>query len=182
MASRRDIPPQGFIYQTNFLSDAEERNLVTRIGELRLKEFEFQGYLAKRRVISYGWQYDFNGDSLNETAELPAFLSNLRDRSAALAGIPAESLTHALVTEYRPNTPIGWHRDKAVFDEVIGVSLLSACTFRLRRKTGSRWERYSLTLEPRSVYVLRGEVRDQWEHSIPPVRDLRYSVTLRSLR
>ncbi len=91
-------------------------------------------------------------------------------------------MPHALITEYGPGAAIGWHRDKGVFSDVIGVSLLSPCTFRLRRRVGSSWERYSLIAEPRSAYLLRGEARTAWEHSIPAVETLRYSVTFRSLR
>ena len=182
MAAKRTTPPEGFEYRPDVLDEAEERELVERIKGLRLKEFEFHGYLARRRVISYGWHYDFGGETLNEASEIPDFLLPLRGRIAELAGISPKRLSHALITEYRPGTPIGWHRDKAVFDEVIGVSLLSPCTFRLRRKDASGWERYSLQLEPRSMYVLRGEVRNLWEHSIPAVPETRYSVTFRSLR
>ncbi len=175
-------PPEGFRYQTEVLPLEEERELVERIRELPLKEFEFHGYLGKRRVIYYGWRYDFDKERLAQIEEMPAFLLGLRGRVAAFANLSAEDLPHALVTEYSPGTQIGWHRDKGVFEDVIGVSLLSACNFRFRRKVGSAWERYSLTVEPRSIYLLRGAARTDWEHSIPAVDALRYSITFRSLR
>ena len=106
----------------------------------------------------------------------------MRNAAASFAGLRPEQLPHVLVTEYTPGTPIGWHRDKAVFEDVIGISLLSPCTFRFRRKSGNAWERYKLHLQPRSVYLLRGPARTQWEHSIPAVDSLRYSITFRSLR
>ena len=180
--SRSTEPPDGFRYQVNVLPPAEERGLVERIQELPLKEFKFHGYVGKRRVISYGWHYDFGEGRLQPAEEMPVFLLNVRARAADFAGLSPEELPHALVTEYGPGAAIGWHRDKGVFGDVVGVSLLSPCNFRLRRKTGSTWQRYSVTVEPRSAYLLRGIVRTEWEHSIPAVDALRYSITFRSLR
>lgn len=174
-------PPEGFRYQADVLPPDEERQLVEHIGKLPLKEFEFHGYVGKRRVISYGWHYDFTDRKLYEADPIPAFLHSVRDRAAAFAGIAPGELSHALVTEYSAGATIGWHRDKGVFDDVIGVSLLSPCVFRLRRKAGAKWERYSLTAEPRSAYLLRGPSRTEWEHSIPAVDSLRYSITFRTL-
>lgn len=175
-------PPEGFRYQAELLPPGEERELVDHIRQLPLKEFEFHGYVGKRRVISYGWHYDFGERKLSQTEEMPSFLHPVRERAAAFAGLAAEDLPHPLVTEYGPGAAIGWHRDKGVFGDVIGVSLLSPCVFRLRRKAGSKWERYSLTAEPGSVYLLRGVSRTEWEHSIPAVDELRYSITFRTLR
>ena len=175
-------PPEGFLYQADVLPPEEERGLVEHIRELPLKEFEFHGYVGKRRVLSYGWHYDFGERTLRQTDEIPGFLLPLRERAAAFAGVAPGDLPHALVTEYGPGAAIGWHRDKGVFGDVIGISLLSPCVFRLRRKAGSKWERYSLTAEPRSAYLLRGASRTEWEHSIPAVDALRYSITFRTLR
>lgn len=175
-------PPEGFRYQAEVVPAEEERELVEQFRQLPLKEFEFHGYVGKRRTLSFGWHYDFGEERLQQTDQIPMFLRKLRERAAAFAELQVEDLPHALVTEYSPGTAIGWHRDKGVFDEVVGISLLSPCNFRLRRKTASGWERYSLTAEPRSAYLLRGPVRTQWEHSIPAVEALRYSVTFRSLR
>ncbi len=113
---------------------------------------------------------------------MPAFLSNIRARAARFAGLPGADLQQVLVTEYRPGAAIGWHKDRSVFGEVVGISLLSACLFRLRRKAGAGWERASLRLEPRSAYLLRGCARTHWEHSIPAVAELRYSLTFRNLK
>ena len=175
-------PPSGFLYQKNIVSLDEEAELVGHVKKLPLKEFEFQGYLAKRRTTSFGWHYKFGKETLEPASPIPDFLLSLRERAAALAGASPEDLPHVLITEYSPGTPIGWHRDKAVFEDVIGVSLLSRCLFRLRRKTPDGWERYTQILDPRSCYILRAEARTDWEHSIPEVDALRYSITFRSLR
>ena len=174
--------PGGFRYRPDLLDPGEERRLVERIRDLPFTAFEFQGYLARRRVVSYGWHYSYDERSLHRAEAIPDFLLGTRERAATFAGLTAEALAHALVTEYSPGTPIGWHRDKKVFGDVIGISLLCSCIFRLRRKTGSTWERYSLTVEPRSAYLLSGSARAEWEHSIPPVGELRYSITFRSMR
>src|SRR5215204_2876672 len=166
---RRSIPPIGFLYEEELITPHEETELIAEIKKLPLKEFEFHGYLGKRRVKSFGWHYDFADASLNLAAAIPEFLLPVRERAAAFAGLTANDFPHILVTEYSPGTPIGWHRDKAVFEDVVGISLLSSCLFRLRRKTEGGWERSTINLEPRSAYLLRGPVRADWEHSIPPV-------------
>lgn len=182
MAKKSQNSPEGFRYQTDILSAEEERGLVAQISILPLKEFEFHGYIGKRRTLSFGWHYDFGDSKLRQTQELPAYLLPLRERAASFVELAAQELPHALVTEYGPGAAIGWHRDKGAFDEVVGISLLSPCNFRFRRKAEATWERYSLTVQPRSVYLLRGESRTIWEHSIPGVDALRYSITFRSLR
>lgn len=179
--SEPPLPP-GFRYESDLISVDEERAVAERFADLPFTEFEFQGYRGKRRVVSFGWQYDFTHARLQRVEDIPEFLLPMRDRAAAFAGIAARDLQHVLLTEYGPGAPIGWHRDRGVFAEVVGVSLLSPCTFRLRRKAGEKWERVSVVLEPRSAYLLAGRSRTEWEHSIPPVEQLRYSVTFRNLK
>lgn len=175
--------PEGFRYAPDLLSPAEERELVRHVGALPFAGFEFHGFVGKRRVVSFGWQYDFNEHRLREAHDLPAFLLPLRDRAAAFAGLGSDGdFRHAVVTEYAPGAGIGWHRDKAVFGRVVGVSLGSPCTLRFRRRRGTGWDRTSGTVEPRSAYLLAGPARDEWEHSIPAVDQLRYSVTFRDVR
>lgn len=174
--------PEGFRYQPDVITAAEEEALLREVRALSFREFEFQGYVGKRRVVSFGWRYDFNERTLHRAADIPSFLLELREGAAAFAGVHPDTLQQVLVTEYDAGAAIGWHRDKAVFGDVVGISLLAPCTFRLRRKAGDRWERVSLTAEPRSAYLLRGPSRTEWEHSIPPVATLRYSVTFRNLR
>ena len=174
--------PEGLRHQPDLLTADEERALAGAFAGLSFKPFEFQGWLGKRRVVFFGWRYDFNDRALGPTEPIPDFLLPLREKAAAFMGLPSERLPHALITEYAPGAAIGWHRDRPEFAEVVGVSLLSPCTFRLRRRQGTKWERASFVAAPRSAYVLQGPARTEWEHSIPAVEQLRYSVTFRSLR
>jgi alkylated DNA repair dioxygenase AlkB len=181
-SSRREAMPEGFGYQPDLISQDVERALIAELGGLPFKEFEFRGYRGKRRVVSFGWRYDFNSSKLDRVDDIPAFLLPVREAAARFAGLSPSQLRHVLVTEYGPGAPIGWHKDRAVFGDVVGVSLLSPCLFRFRRKNGAKWERRSFTAEPRSAYLLRGASRTEWEHSIPPVEGLRYSITFRNLK
>jgi alkylated DNA repair dioxygenase AlkB len=182
MVKKAQVPaPEGLRYQTDILQVDEERDIVDHIRELPLKEYEFHGFIAKRRVIYYGWQYDSNESRLKQTEQIPDFLKKLRERAAYFASLATEDLTLAQVIEYRPGAAIGWHRDSSVFGDIIGISLLSPCGFRFRRKTGATWERYELITEPRSIYLLRGPSRNEWQHSISPLVALRYSIIFRSL-
>jgi alkylated DNA repair dioxygenase AlkB len=174
--------PDGFRTAPDVIGSADEERLIAAFANLPFKEFEFHGFLGKRRVVSFGSRYDYKDSTLKDAEPIPPFLLPLRERAAAFAGLAPERLQHALVTEYQKGVSIGWHRDKPDYGDVIGVSLLSPATFRLRKKRGAGWERASLRLEPRSIYLLRGPAREQWEHSIPAVDALRYSVTFRSLR
>ena len=173
--------PEGLRYRARLLAPDEETTLVSMFEGLPFQAFEFQGFLGKRRVVSFGWRYDFNGGGLQKTQAIPAFLLPMRERAAAFAELPASSLAQVLLTEYRPGAAIGWHKDRSVFGDVVGISLLSAATLRMRCKSGRGWRRALLKLQPRSAYHLRGPVRTQWEHSIPAVERLRYSITFRTL-
>jgi alkylated DNA repair dioxygenase AlkB len=176
------VLPEGMRYAPALLPREEEQALLDELPKLPFKEFEFHGFLGKRRTVSFGWRYSFDGSGLAKAQAIPDFLRPVRERAAAFAGLAPDALEHALLIEYGPAAAIGWHRDRPVFGDVIGISLLSPCTFRLRRKLGSKWERRSFTAEPRSAYLLRGPARDAWEHSIPPLATLRYSITFRTLR
>lgn len=178
----RPSTPEGFKYQSEMLMPETEGLLLGEIRNLPFRDFEFHGYTGKRRVVSFGWRYDFNERLLRKADDIPAFLLPLRESAARFAELEPDVLRHVLVTEYSEGAPIGWHRDKAEFGEVIGVSLLAPCVFRLRRKIGETWERVSIIAEPRSMYLLSGPSRTEWEHSIPPVEALRYSVTFRAVR
>jgi alkylated DNA repair dioxygenase AlkB len=174
--------PSGLVYAPGFVDAAEEIALAERIAALPFKPFEFHGFTGNRRTVSFGLHYAFDGSGLREAEPIPDWLQPLRARAAALAGLEPDAFVHALVIEYAPGAGIGWHRDRPVFGDVVGISLLAPAPLRFRRKTASKWERFTLTAEPRSAYLLRGEARDQWEHSIPALDTLRYSVTLRTLK
>jgi alkylated DNA repair dioxygenase AlkB len=159
----------------------EEQDLVHSIKDLPFREFEFYGFIGKRRVVSFGWRYEFNGGGLTKTDDIPQFLNIFRARAESFASIAPGALQQVLITEYGPGAAIGWHKDRPVFGDVIGISLLSPCNFRLRLKKGIHWLRRNLQLEPRSIYLLRGPARSEWEHSIPGVEQLRYSITFRNV-
>lgn len=168
--------------RADLISAAEEASLVERLAGLPFAPFQFRGFEGRRRVVSFGWRYDFSQARLGAAEPMPDWLLPFRDRAANFLGTEPDALEHALITEYQPRAAIGWHRDRPEFGEVVGLSLGSPCTFRLRRRAGAGWERRSFTAEPRGAYTLQGPARTEWEHSIPGVEALRYSVTFRALR
>ena len=174
---------EGFYYQPELIEAADEEALVARIERLPFREFEFHGYTGKRRVVSFGWKYEFSGGGqLHKADDIPEFLLGLRSRAAVFAGVEPDAFQHVLVTEYGPGAGIGWHRDKAVFGEVVGVSLLAPCVLRFRRKVNTKWERVNVLTERRSAYHLTGPARSEWQHSILRVDALRYSITFRTMK
>jgi alkylated DNA repair dioxygenase AlkB len=177
-----DALPAGFKYRADVITLADERQLLRQVETLPFEEFHFHGFTGKRRVVSFGWRYNFDERELKRANDIPPFLDPLRRAAAAFAGLPAGAFQHVLVTEYRPGAAIGWHRDKAVFAEVVGVSLLATCRFRFRRQLAGKWQRAARDLAPRSIYLLSGPSRTEWEHSIPAVEALRYSITFRNFR
>lgn len=181
LIARDQVPIDGFSYQPDLVSPTLERSLIAVLAGLEFKKFEFHGFLGKRRVISFGVRYDFSDTRIHPAPDIPSFLHPLRDLAASFARVDSSALRHALVTEYQPGAAIGWHRDRPVFRDVVGISLLSPCRFRLRRRWGAIWQRHTITLAPRSAYLLRGAARELWQHSIPPAEELRYSVTFRTL-
>jgi alkylated DNA repair dioxygenase AlkB len=178
-----DLPP-GFSYRPEFISDAEEAALSAALAGVALSDFEMRGVVARRRVAFFGQSYD------RSAAEpLPAFLLPVRARIAQWAGADPAAFAMALINEYRPGTPIGWHRDAPQYENVAGISLLSACRMKFRPyrppSTPSSTRRsatHEIVLERRSAYLMTGESRQAYEHHIPPVAHLRYSVTFRTLR
>lgn len=180
--SDRPASPPGLAYRPDLLDAAEEQALAAHLAELPFQAFQFHGFEGKRRTFSFGWRYVFDGSGLKTAEPIPEWLLPCRDRAAAWAGLAPAMLEHALLTEYAPGAGIGWHRDRSVFGDVVGVSLLAPARLRFRRKAGDRWERAALMAEPRSAYLLRGEARGEWEHSIAPMDALRYSITFRTLR
>ncbi|RWE57171.1 alpha-ketoglutarate-dependent dioxygenase AlkB [Mesorhizobium sp.] len=173
--------PEGFHYQPELITAEEEAVLVRQLESLAFHPFDFHGHLANRRVAGFGLRYDFDQRKVVEAPPIPAFLMPLRDKVAAFARLPADAFGQVLINEYRPGAGIGWHRDKPQFDAVAGVSLLAPCSFRLRRKNGAGWDRQTIIIEPRSAYLMTGPARTEWQHSIPPLSEHRYSITLRTL-
>jgi alkylated DNA repair dioxygenase AlkB len=183
--------PDGFVYQPEFISPAEENELVRGIERLEFAEIRMHGVVAKRRTVQFGKEYGFETFKLTDAPPIPAFLQPLRARVGDLAGVAGEQFEEALVTEYRAGAQIGWHRDAPSFDTVVGVSLLADCTMHFRPwpvvagaagRGGKSAKPLRQVLAARSAYVLRGSVRTQWQHHIPPTKALRYSITFRTLR
>lgn len=174
--------PAGFVQRDQLFSPAEEQSFIRAFAALPFKPFEFHGYLGNRRVVSYGFRYDYAGRALREAEAMPDFLYPLRAIASRFSGIPQEALQQALVTEYAPGAGIGWHKDKPMFEKVVALSFAAPCVLRLRRARDKGWERASAEIAPRSGYLLSGVAREEWQHSITPMDRLRYSVTFRSFR
>jgi alkylated DNA repair dioxygenase AlkB len=178
-----DSLPEGFLYRPDFIAPEEEAALVREIQTMEFSEVRMRGVTARRRVRQFGWRYSFESSKLSEGQDLPQFLRPLRSRAAALIATAGDELSEALVTEYREGATIGWHRDAPMFGVVVGISLLSSCVFKLRRGSAPRTQKpLSIDMAPRSAYVLDGEARRDWQHSIPAVKSLRYSITFRAVK
>jgi len=173
--------PQGFGYHPDFISAEEEAELVGELRSVTFAPFDFHGHLAHRHVAGFGYRYDYASRSVRPAQPIPGFLEPLRRKVGVFTGLPAEAFEQILINAYRPGAGIGWHKDKPHFEIVVGISLLSACSLRFRRAVEGGWERISVPVEPRSAYVLGGVSRLVWEHSIRPLHEERYSITLRTL-
>lgn len=179
------VLPPGMQFRDEFIAPAEEASLLEAIGGLALHEARYKGYTARRRIRSYGTQYDYDDNRLLPAEPLAPFLLPLREKVAAWAAVAPEDFGNALVAEYRPGTPLGWHRDVPDYELVAGVSLAGHARMRLRPyppESGSRHDVLVLELPPRSAYVLQGTARWGWQHSIAPTAALRYSITFRTRR
>ncbi|HEV2100092.1 MAG TPA: alpha-ketoglutarate-dependent dioxygenase AlkB [Stellaceae bacterium] len=163
------------------VTPAEERALIALIDTAELEPFRFHGWLGKRLTISYGWDYDFDDASFAPSEPIPDWLLPLREKAARFAGLRPDQLVQALLIRYDPGAGIGWHRDRPVFEHVLGISLGAPATMRFRRRRPDGFDRASVPLAPRSVYHLTGEARHAWEHSIAPMAATRWSITFRSL-
>ncbi|WP_404710378.1 alpha-ketoglutarate-dependent dioxygenase AlkB [Sphingomonas sp. MMS24-J13] len=170
----------GLAVRADLISAEEEAALIAAIDAQALTPFRFQQWTGKRLTHSFGWAYDFQAGELNRAEPIPAWLYDVQARMAAMAGLDRDDLIQALLIRYDPGAGIGWHRDRPVYDHVLGLSLGAPATMRFRRKEADRWRRASLLLEPRAAYHLSGEVRHDWEHSIAAIDRTRYSITFRS--
>lgn len=174
--------PEGFVLRPDFLSRTEERKLLKFLDGLEFKAFTMRGVVAKRQVVQFGLQYGLASRRLSRGADLPPQLAELRERVAAVAEVEAAEFPQILMNKYSPGAGIGWHVDSPPFGIVAGVSLGAICTMRFQRGEGSARSTAEQELPPRSLYLLTGEARELWQHRLPPIAELRYSITLRTLR
>jgi alkylated DNA repair protein (DNA oxidative demethylase) len=180
------VLPDGLIYSAEFISRDEERQLIGAVRELQFGEVRMHGVVAKRRVTHFGRSYEYESARVGAAPPIPEFLRPLRERIAGFTKCSPAEFVEVLITEYPAGAGIGWHRDAPAFDFIVGISLLSECTMKFRpwppTRASQGQKSVSLTLAPRSLYVLRGPVRNQWQHHIPPTKRLRYSITFRTVR
>ncbi len=169
------------VYREEFIAPDEEKALLAQLQAMDLNPFRFHGWTGNRKTQSFGWRYDFDDASFTPTEPIPDWLQPLRGKAAALAGVAPNHFVHVLLARYDPGAGIGWHRDRSVFEQVVGISLGSPAVLRFRQRSGSGFRRASLPVEPRSAYLLSGEARHEWEHSIVPGEQLRFSITFRTL-
>jgi len=171
----------GLDYREELITEADERELTEHLMALDLAPFRFQGWLGNRKTKSFGWRYDFDDASFTRTEPIPDWLDPLRRKAAAFARVEPADFTHVLLARYDPGAGIGWHRDRDVFDRVVGVSLGAPATLRFRQRIPTGFRRASLELAPRSTYLLSEESRWEWEHRITPGEQLRFSITFRTM-
>ena len=172
---------EGLRYGEAVIGEAQELALLDRLQGLDLAPFRFHGFLGNRRTQSFGWRYDFEDASFTPAEPIPDWLQPLRERATSFAGLEPDDFVHVLLARYDPGAGIGWHRDRDVFDQVVGISLNTPATLRFRQRTSSGFRRLNLEVAPRSAYLLSGESRWDWEHRITPGDQLRFSITFRTL-
>ena len=171
----------GLSYCEDVIGSAEEQSLIDHLAAADLSPFRFHGWLGNRKTQSFGWRYDFDDASFSPAEPIPEWLTPVRDTAARFAGVESDDFVHVLLARYDPDAGIGWHRDRDVFEQVVGISLATAATLRFRRRKPGGFDRVSLDAAPRSAYLLSGEVRWDWEHRITPGDKLRFSITFRTL-
>jgi DNA oxidative demethylase len=179
------VQPEGFSYIPEFLTREEEAKLLEIIFSLPLKPLIFQGFEAKRKIMSYGADYHFDTRKVTRGTPIPEAFSFLLEKVSRHLSIPVPEFAEMLLTEYPEGSVINWHRDGPPFEIIAGISLLSDCIFRFRPYDKAKQHRSNIirhTVERRSLYLIKGEAREDWEHSILPVKETRYSITLRTLR
>ena len=172
---------EGLSYRDDVIGRADEAALIDHLVATDLSPFRFHGWLGNRKTRSFGWRYDFDDASFSPTEAIPAWLTALRETAAEFAGVQPDDFVHVLLARYDPGAGIGWHRDRDVFERVVGVSLATPAVLRFRRRRPGGFDRASLDVAPRSAYLLSGEVRWDWEHRITPSDQLRFSITFRTL-
>jgi len=164
-----------------FVTEAEEAALIAHIEHAGLEAFKFQQWEGKRLTRSFGWSYDFQTGVCARAAPIPDWLAPIAARAERFSELPPGALAQALLISYGPGAGIGWHKDRPVFEHVVGISLGAEAAMRFRRRRGDKFDRFALPLAPRSIYRFTGEARHAWEHSIAPIETARWSITFRSL-
>jgi DNA oxidative demethylase len=185
LAPERDLFDEpalpGLTQAEALVAPAEERVLIAGIDAAPLAPFRYHGWEGRRLTASYGWRYDFDNASFSLTEPIPDWLLPLRERVARFAGLEPNVLVQSLLIRYDPGAGIGWHRDRPVFEHVLGLSLGAPAVMRFRRRRPGGFDRVSVQLVPRLLYHLTGEARHEWEHSIAAMAATRWSITFRSL-
>jgi alkylated DNA repair dioxygenase AlkB len=174
--------PEGFLFEPEIMTTTEEAVFLEEIKELPFGNFRMHGVAAKRNVVRFGAHYTSGAAEMRPTSEFPRSLEPLRRRAATRIGIPTNVLSESLVTEYPAGAGIGWHRDSPAFGVFAGISFRGACRMRFQRREGDKWETWAIEVPPRSLYVMSGSAREEWQHSIPPVKEPRWSITFRTLK
>jgi alkylated DNA repair protein (DNA oxidative demethylase) len=174
--------PDGLLFEPEIMTATEEAAFVDIIQSLPFEPYRMHGVDAKRRVVRFGAHYLGRSAAAMAASDFPLGLESLRARAAAVAGVPTNALSESLLTEYAAGAGIGWHCDSPAFGIVAGISLGGACRMRFQRGEGNQRQAWAIELSPRSLYVMSGAVREEWQHSIPPVKQLRWSITFRTLR
>lgn len=176
-----EVPLPGLSQADAIVTPSEERSLIAAIDAADLSPFRFHGWFGKQLTVSYGWGYDFDDASLAPSQPIPDWLFPLRAKAARFTRLAAHEFVQALLIRYDPGADIGWHRDRPVFEHIVGISLGTAAAMRFRRRRAGGFDRASARLAPRSAYHLTGEARHKWEHRIAPMPAPRWSITFRSL-
>jgi alkylated DNA repair protein (DNA oxidative demethylase) len=170
----------GLEYRPDFINLAEEAQLIADLSQVEFAPFKFQGWTGKRLTRTFGWRYDFDDRSFAPSEPIPEWLKPLREKTAQFAGVAPDDFVHVLLVRYDPGAGIGWHRDRPVFEKVVGVSLGTPAALRFRRRREGGFDRAKVEVAPRSAYLLAGPARHEWEHSIAPAETLRFSITFRT--
>ena len=182
-SSSPSVLPEGFTYYPDWVTAEEESTLLTHIEQLAFSEVRMHGVIAKRKVVHFGWDYGYDSWTISPTDPVPEWLMALRERAAGVVGTAPEVVEEILLSRYEPGAGIGWHRDAPMFGPVVlGVSLAGSCRMRFQRTVAGQRQTAETVLRPRSLYVLAGQARSAWQHSIPAAKELRYSITFRTLK
>ncbi len=178
-AAEPDLP--GLTHRSGVLPPEQLPALAAAIDAAPLTPFRFREWTGLRLTASYGWHYDFEAGRVGRAEPIPDWLLTVRAMAAGFAGVPADALVQALLIRYDPGAGIGWHRDRPVFEHVVGLSIGAPATLRFRRRRADGFDRFAQDLVAGDAYHLTGDARWEWEHGIAPMDATRWSITFRSL-